>query len=105
MDNKELLNAIAMLEKEKGIEREYMFQAIESALAIAYKRSIRGIKGADLVVELNRENGNVTLYKHCKVVENGLGQDGEYDLDEAKEINEAYEYARAVYQPVADRFR
>ena len=100
MDNKELLNAIAMLEKEKGIEREYMFQAIENALAIAYKRSIRGIKGADLVVELNRENGEVTLYKHCRVVENGLGQDGEYDLDEAKEINEAYEIGDVVVEEI-----
>ena len=44
MDNKELLNAIAMLEKEKGIEREYMFQAIEAHLQLRTKEASEELK-------------------------------------------------------------
>ncbi len=100
MDTKELISALKMLEKEKGIDREYMFQAIESALVIAYKKSMTGMKGADLVVNINRENADVVVYKHCPVVENGLGQDGEYDLDEAKELNPEYEIGDVVVEEI-----
>ena len=100
MDNKELLISLRLLEMEKGIEQEYMISAIEAALAIAYKKSIPGLKGADVKVTMDRETANVKVYRHCPVVENGLGQEGEYDLDEAKEINPEYEIGDVVVEEI-----
>ena len=53
MDNQELIAAVNMLEKEKGIDREYMMSAIETALAIAYRKSSTELKDADVVVNIN----------------------------------------------------
>ena len=103
MDNHELLAALTMLEKEKGISREYMFEAIETALAIAYKKSSAGMKGADIVVSMNRENANIRVYRHRPVVENGMGLEGEYDLDEAREINPEYEIGDVIVEEIDQR--
>ena len=100
MDNKELLVSLKLLEKEKGIDQEYMISAIEAALAIAYKKSIKGLKGADVKVTMDRETADVKVYRHCPIVENGLGQEGEYDLDEAKEINPDYEIGDVIVEEI-----
>lgn len=100
MDNRELITAIELLEKEKGISKEYMFEAIETALAIAYKKSLTGMKGADIVVNMNRQDASVKVYRHRPVVENGMGLEGEYDLDEAKEINPEYEIGDVVVEEI-----
>ena len=39
IDNKELILALEELEKEKGIKKEYLLEAIETALVTAYKRN------------------------------------------------------------------
>ncbi len=100
MDNLELLTALNLLEKEKGISKAYMIEAIETALGIAYKKSMRGIKGADVVVKMNPETADVKVFKHCPVVENGLGQEGEFDLDEAKEIDPEYEIGDVIVEEI-----
>ncbi len=100
MDNKELLISLKLLEKEKGIDQEYMISAIEAALAIAYKKSMKGLRGADVKVEMNRETADVRVFRYCPVVDNGLGQEGEYDLDEAKEINPDYEIGDVVVEEI-----
>lgn len=99
MDQLELMGALAQLEKEKGIEKEYMIQAIESALAIAYKKNL-ALHGADIRVDMDREDGSIKVFKLSAVVDNGFGQEGEYDLDEAKEINPEYEIGDVVVEPI-----
>ena len=37
--NKELIAALELLEKEKGISKESLFEAIESNLVVAYKNN------------------------------------------------------------------
>ena len=39
IDNKELVIALEELEKEKGIKKDYVIEAIETALVTAYKRN------------------------------------------------------------------
>ena len=41
IDNKELIIALDELEKEKGIKKEYLMEAIDSALITAYKRKLK----------------------------------------------------------------
>ncbi len=100
MDNLELLTALKLLEKEKGISKDYMIEAIETALSIAYKKSMEEIRGAEVVVKMNPETADVKVFKHCPVVENGLGQEGEFDLDEAKEIDPEYEIGDVVVEEI-----
>ncbi len=90
MDNMELITAVNMLEKEKGIDREYMMNAIETALAIAYKKSSLELKDSDIVVRINRENGMSKAYKRFTVCEEPFNA-GECSLEEAREINPEYE--------------
>lgn len=100
MNNTELIAALDMLEKEKGINREYMFEAIETALSLAYKKSLTGMKGADVSVKMDRNDASVKVYLHRPVVDNGLGLEGEYDLDEAKAINPEYEIGDVVVEEI-----
>ena len=97
MNNQELIAALDQLEKEKGIDKEYMMEAIEAALAIAYKKSY-ALHGAEIKVSIDRETADIKVYRHCPVVDNGLGQEGEYDLDEAQAINPAYEIGDVVVE-------
>ena len=50
MDTIEMIAAVEQIVREKGIDREYMFEAIEAALAVAYKKNA-ALKGADIKVE------------------------------------------------------
>ena len=58
--NKEFIHAIEDIEKEKGISKELMFEAIESALLLAYKKNY----GSDqnVRVEIDRETGATHVY-------------------------------------------
>ena len=39
IDNKELVIAMEELEKERGIDKDFLLQSIEDALVIAYKKN------------------------------------------------------------------
>ena len=39
MDGKEFIKAVDLIEKEKGIKREIIFEAMEQALATVYKKN------------------------------------------------------------------
>lgn len=65
--NKELVEALNALEKEKEISKETLFDAIESSLLIACKNHFGN---ADNVkVEINRETGDFLCYAEKTVVE------------------------------------
>ena len=44
IDNKELILALEELEKEKGMDKEYLLEAIETALVTAYKRNFDSLE-------------------------------------------------------------
>ena len=53
--NKEFFEALAMLEKEKGIPMQYLIEKIEAAISIAIKRDENGAE--DNVVEISPAPG------------------------------------------------
>ena len=53
--NKEFIHAIEDIEKEKGISKELMFEAIESALLLAYKKNYDSDQ--NVRIEIDRETG------------------------------------------------
>ena len=54
--NSELLQALDILEKEKGISKDILFEAIENSLVTACKNHFG--KAENVVVEMDRESGD-----------------------------------------------
>ena len=65
--NKELLTALDLLEKEKEISKETLFEAIENSLITACKNHFG--KADNVKVEINRETGDFLCYAEKTVVE------------------------------------
>ena len=65
--NKELMEALDVLEKEKEISKETLFEAIENSLMTACKNHFG--KADNVKVEINRETGDFLVYAEKEVVE------------------------------------
>ncbi|MEA3305847.1 MAG: transcription termination factor NusA [Candidatus Omnitrophota bacterium] len=70
MDNKELLNILEHIEREKGIDRELLFTALESALVSA-GRKIVGKKTEDVSVSIDRKTGEIRVMSEGKEIKSG----------------------------------
>ncbi len=82
--NAELLSALDDLEREKGIEKEVLFQAIESALISAYRRNFASAQ--NVRVRIDRESGATQVWAQKTVVADVQDHRMEVSLDEAREI-------------------
>jgi transcription termination/antitermination protein NusA len=80
--NKDLFAAIDALEKEKGISKEVLFEALEVALVSAYKRKFQAAPAVR--VNLDRETGDIKVYSQLKVVEEVESDQQEVNLYEAR---------------------
>ena len=90
--NKELIEALDVLEKEKGIDREVIFDAIENSLLSAYKSHVEKVDNikvnADNVkVNVDRKTGDFSIIVEKRVVEEVTDKTTEITLDEALLIN------------------
>ena len=85
----ELAQALDILEKERGIDREVLIEAIESALLAAYKKNFNGSESAE--VYFDQETGDVEVYTVLTVVENVENPQEEMALSEAQEIDASAE--------------
>jgi len=65
--NEELLTVLEHIEREKGISKEILFKAIESALASA-ARKIIGKKEADIGVVIDRTSGEIKIISDGKEI-------------------------------------
>ncbi len=69
--NGELLTAIDRLVREKGLSREILFQAIESALVSAARKAIDDpdVPKEEITVSMNKETGEIKVFKEGEQVE------------------------------------
>lgn len=56
----DLIHALEQLEKEKGIDKEILIEAIEAALISAYKRNFGSSQ--NVRVSIDRESGEFKVY-------------------------------------------
>jgi transcription termination/antitermination protein NusA len=85
MINKDLIYVIEQIGREKGIGKEVLFEAVESALLSASKKTM-GL--ADNVrMELDRHTGALRVFARKKVVEVVSDRKLEIALDEARGLN------------------
>ena len=99
--NEEFIGAIIELEKEKGIDPEILFSAIEAALITAFKRNFDS--NENVRVEMNKETGEIHVYAQRTVVEEVLDPELEISLADAKEVSKKYELGDIVEREVTPR--
>lgn len=87
--NKELIGALDALEKEKGIKKEIVVEALEAALVSAYKRNYSQAQNVE--VDFDDKKGNIKVYAVKTVVEEVTDERMEVSLEEAVKINRGYE--------------
>ena len=88
MDNKELFEAIALLEQDKGVPSEYMFEQIQRAIEIAAGKNY-GNDNVKFIVDKDQYIFDAYLQK--EVVEEVFDGNIEISLEKAKEINPGVE--------------
>ncbi len=89
IDNTELILALQELEKERGIKKEYLLEAIETALVTAYKRNFDSEE--NVKITMDKETGEVHIYALKDVVDTVENANLEISLDDAKKINKKLE--------------
>ncbi|SHJ90964.1 transcription termination factor NusA [Paramaledivibacter caminithermalis] len=97
----ELFDALDQLEKEKGISKDMLIDAIEAALITAYKKNFGSSQNVKVII--NRDNGSVKVYSRKEVVENVENDLFEISLEEAKKIDPNYEIADIIEEEVTPR--
>ena len=87
--SKEMVEAFATLEKEKGIKQEVIVDAIKAALVAAYKKNYNQAQNVEVVFDEKKGNFKVNAIK--TVVDEVQDSRLEVSLKDALEINRAYE--------------
>ncbi|MER2089130.1 MAG: transcription termination factor NusA [Sporosarcina sp.] len=97
----DLLDALTALEKQKGISRDVLVEAIEAALVTAYKRNFN--QAQNVRVDLNLAKGTMKVYARKDVVEEVEDDRLQISLEDAHKINPAYELEDVVEEEVTPR--
>ena len=85
--NKELMEALEILEREKEISKDTLFEAIENSLITAYKNHFG--KADNVKVEIDRETCDYYCYAEKEVAEEVEDPVMQISPEEAKEIDPA----------------
>lgn len=99
--NKEFMLAVEELEKEKGVSKDLLIEAIESALVSAYKKNYG--TSQNVRVNINRENGDINVFMRKDVVEEIEDPLCQVSVEEAKEIDPNYQDGDVVEKQVTPR--
>ncbi len=80
--NTDFLSAVESIEKEKGISKETLFEAIEVALISAYKRNFNS--SPNVRVDIDRQTGKIRVFSQLTVVDKVETPQQEISLAEAR---------------------
>src|SRR5437867_6786612 len=83
--NRELISVIEQIGREKGIDKEILFEAVESALQSACRKSHATID--NIRIEIDRKTGEFCAYLRKRVVDEVTDPETEISLAEAKKLN------------------
>lgn len=97
----DLLDALTALEKQKGISRDILIEAIEAALVTAYKRNFN--QAQNVRVDINLAVGTMLVYSRKDVVEEVTDDRLQISLEDARAINPHYAVGDVVEEEVTPR--
>ncbi|MDQ0253673.1 N utilization substance protein A [Evansella vedderi] len=99
--NSEFMDALTSIEKDKGIDKEIILEAIEQALITGYKRNFNSAQ--NVRVDIDRTSGSIRVFARKEVVEEVFDARLEISLEAAKAINPQYDVDDVVEIEVTPR--
>jgi transcription termination/antitermination protein NusA len=84
----ELLDALLFLEKDKGISRDVLIEAIEAALVSAYRRNFN--QAQNVRIDINLGTGTMRVFARKEVVDEVFDPRLEISIEDAQRINPNY---------------
>ena len=96
--NKELVAIFEHMEREKGIKREILVQAIETALQAAARKSIKG--EPNITVQINSRTGEIDIFCEKEIVETVEVPSNQISLDTAQELDPDCQVGQFLDVPV-----
>lgn len=87
--NGDFIDALHEIEKEKGISKDVIFDALESALISSYKKNFGASQNVE--VEMDRGTGKVKVVALKEVVDTVENEYLEISLDDAKKIDDKFQ--------------
>lgn len=90
----EFVMAITQLSAEKNLPREVVFEAVEAALASAYKKDLNS--NANVSVKIDRDSGGVRVFTHKLIVEEAANPRDEIAITEARRMRPDAELGETV---------
>lgn len=97
----ELIHALEQIEKEKGISKEILIDAIEAALITAYKRNYGSANNVEVYID--RLTGDVRVFALKNIVENVTDPSSELSLEQANKFSADFEVGDIVEVEVTPR--
>lgn len=97
----DLMDAIHQIEKDRGIEKEILIEAIEAALITAYKKYFGSSQ--NVRVAIDEETGKVGVFSQIAIVDEVVDPMFEIHIDEARKTNSNYEVGDIVEKEVTPR--
>lgn len=99
--NKDLVAIFEYLEREKGIKREIVIQAIEESLMMAARKSIHG--ATNVQVQIHSKTGNIEVFCDKEIVEKVKNPVQEVALKDYQEIDPNCELGQIVTMSVTPK--
>ena len=97
----ELIHALEQIEKEKGIHKEILIEAIEIALITAYKRNYGSAQNVEVYID--RLTGDVRVFALKNIVEEITDPSAELSLEQANKFGADFEIGDMVEVEVTPR--
>ena len=91
---KELISAMEELEQERGINKDYLLESLETALVTAYKRNFDSAE--NVKVTINDITGDIKVYAVKEIVEEVEDEMLQISLEEAKQENKKAKLGETV---------
>lgn len=120
MNTKEFIKALDHITEEKNISKDVVFEAMELALATAYKKNFNS--KTNVKVKINRETGDIRVYSYYVVVDDfddgsetvdeegnvikvppAINVDAQILLEEAREIDPTIEIGETIEKEVTPK--
>ncbi|OCT13778.1 transcription termination/antitermination protein NusA [Paenibacillus pectinilyticus] len=99
--NTDFIEALSEIEREKGISKELLIDAIEAAMISSYKRNFNTAQ--NVRVDINRHTGLIKVYARKTVTEEVLDPRLEISVHASREINPNYQLEDIVEIEVTPR--
>lgn len=92
--NKEFFEAVALMEKEKGVPAEFLYEKIKTAIVTAVRKDFGGKEVVSC--EIDPEKLEMNVYHNLTVVEEVEDPDAEISLEDAQQIKKKYKLGDTV---------